>query len=385
MNKSFKIVLGLATVALLTACQVSITKLSSTGSKHFTLEQSAYLKSDNISDTSPYNGNMSLSAPEPTLLKWSAQNEKNFKVEIATDEAMNDVVATYEVKGKELKFYNEQLLTKYYWRVTDSKSQTKSEVASFKNTIEVAGPRNLYVDGVENFRDIGGWGKMTDSGYQRYMKQGMVYRSGRFNEDKAETVNVTISEEGLKEVQNHLKIKTEIDLRRSGTNEIGSIKKSVLGDNVTYYNIPMIFEGKNLIDWKGTPIGETYYYDNAAAVKRVFEILADANNYPINFHCSIGKDRTGCIAYLLEGLLGFDKEVMDRDYMFTNFANAGMCKLDADIYATGRYGKTLMEYTNGETINDKIYNYLRDEIGVEEEKLDNIISILKVDYIDSLN
>ena len=71
--------------------------------------------------------------------------------------------------------------------------------------------------------------------------------------------------------------------------------------------------------------------------------------------------------------------------MFTNFANAGMCKLQDDIYNSGRYGYTLENYTNGETINDKIYNYLKDEIGVEEEKLDNIISILKVDYIDSLN
>ena len=45
--------------------------------------------------------------------------------------------------------------------------------------------------------------------------------------------------------------------------------------------------------------------------------------------------------------------------MFTNFANAGMCKLPDDIYASTRYGYTLEYYTNGETINDKIYNYLR--------------------------
>ena len=382
MNKTIKISFALATIAILSACSAP-SNLKVTGYGHFTDEQSAYLKSDNIADTTPYNGNMSLSAPKPTLLKWSGSSFNGYKVNLYKDEALENLAFSYTTKKNSLEFYNEELLQTYYWNVTSGGSVSKTY--SFKNTIDVAGPRNLNVDGVENFRDIGGWGKLTENGYKRYMKQGMVYRSGRFNEDKADEVTITVSNEGLKEVKDNLKIKTEIDLRRSSNNEIGSLTSSALGEDVNYYNLPMLYEGKNLLTWTGKSGKDTYEYDNPAMIKRFFEILSDENNYPVNFHCSIGKDRTGCLAFLLEGLLGFDQDVMNRDYMFTNFANAGMCKLQDDIYNSGRYGYTLENYTNGETINDKIYNYLKDEIGVEEEKLDNIISILKVDYIDSLN
>ena len=382
MNKVVKISFALATVALLTACSAP-SNLKVTGSGHFTDEQSAYLKSENITDTTPYNGNMSLSAPKPTILKWSGNSFNGYKVNLYKDEALQELAFSYSTKKNSLEFYNEELLTTYYWNVTAGGSVSKT--FSFKNTIDVAGPRNLNIDGVENFRDIGGWGVLTENGYKRYMKQGMVYRSGRFNEDKADEVTITVSNEGLKEVKDNLKIKTEIDLRRSSNNEIGSLTSSALGEDVNYYNLPMLYEGKNLLTWTGKSGKDTYEYNNPAMIKRFFEILSDENNYPVNFHCSIGKDRTGCLAFLLEGLLGFDQDVMNRDYMFTNFANAGMCKLQDDIYNSGRYGYTLENYTNGETINDKIYNYLKDEIGVEEEKLDNIISILKVDYIDSLN
>ena len=72
--------------------------------------------------------------------------------------------------------------------------------------------------------------------------------------------------------------------------------------------------------------------------------------------------------------MGFDQETMYRDYMFTNFADAGLCKL-TDI--TDRYGKTINEYEHGENLQGKVYNYLNEVIGVSKEKLDNIITILK--------
>ena len=207
------------------------------------------------------------------------------------------------------------------------------------------------------------------------MKQGMIYRSGRFNEDKEEAIKVTISSDGLSEINNHLKIKTEIDLRRTSTNEVGGLNnKSVLGEQVNYHQLPMVYGGENILTFKGTVRGDEYEYDNPAMIKRFFEILADSNNYPINYHCSIGKDRTGCLSYLIEGLMGFDQETMYRDYMFTNFANAGMCKL-TDI--TDRYGKTIDEYEHGSSLQEKVYNYLNEVVGVSTANLDSIINILK--------
>ena len=206
------------------------------------------------------------------------------------------------------------------------------------------------------------------------MKQGMIYRSGRFNEDKANPVKVTVTSDGLYELKHHLRIKTEIDLRRSSTNEIGSLTSSPLGEDVNYYNLPMYYGGNNILTFKGTASKDDYQYNNPAKIKEFFDILAVRDNYPIDFHCSIGKDRTGCMAYLIEGLLGFDQEIMYRDYMFTNYSQAGMCKLKDDI--KDRYGKTLDSY-EGETLQEKVYNYLNNVIGVSKENLDTIIDILK--------
>ena len=338
-------------------------------SGHFTEPQINYLNNEDPSNTSPYNGNMSVSKPLPISLTWESEINASYFVEIYKDEDLKEKVVTYQTSEKSFDFYNPIFNQDYYIKVclkdTDGGS-LDSEVIHVKESPTVKGPRNLYVDGVENIRDIGGWG---------YIKQGMLYRSGRFNEDKAEEVNVTISNAGINEINNHLKIKTEIDLRRTSNNEVGGLNdKSVLGENVNYIQLPMAYGGNNILTFTGKLSGDDYVYDNPTEIKEFFNILADEKNYPINFHCSIGKDRTGCMAYLIEGLLGFDQETIYRDYMFTNFADAGMCKL-TDI--TDRYGKTINNYESGETLQGKIYNYLNQEIGVSTDNLDNIINILK--------
>ena len=374
-----KTLLPLLLVIPLVACStpmaaVSNLKVDSQG--HFTEAQINYLTNDDPSNTSPYNGNMSVSKPEPVTITWESTRDDisycvDFYKDIGEEGSPSNIIVSYLTDKTSFDFYNPIFNQDYCVRVTGYKEGTSekfkpSNVILFEESPTVKGPRNLYVEGVENFRDIGGWG---------YMKQGMIYRSGRFNEDKEETVKVSITNDGLYEVNNHLKIKTEIDLRRTSTNEVGGLtNKSVLGDNVNYYQLPMAYGGNNILTFKGKLSGDDFEYDNPSKIKSFFEILANSNNYPINFHCSIGKDRTGCMAYLIEGLLGFDQESMYRDYMFTNFAEAGMCKL-TDV--TDRYGKTINDYENGSSLQEKTYHYLNEVVGVSKDNLDSIINILK--------
>ena len=372
MKKVFLSVATLLMVSSLVACNdfSPVTNFVALPIGHFTAEQLNYLSSDDYSDTTPYNGNMSKSDPNPVRLTWTS-GKGQYLIKFTSD--YNGEEAEYYTPDKPFDFYNPILGANY--TVTIKYRGYHLEETTFKESVTVPGPRNIRVEGVENFRDIGGWGRFVDGEYKTYMKQGMIYRSGRFNEDKAETVNVTVSNNGIKEVNNHLKIKTEIDLRRTSTNEVGSLtNKSVLGDSVRYVQLPMVYGGENILTFKGKVSKDDYEYDNPAMIKQFFELLADSNNYPINYHCSIGKDRTGCLSYLLEGLLGFDQETMYRDYMFTNFANAGMCKL-TDI--TTRYGKTIEDYTNGDSLQEKIYNYLNEVVGVSTANLDSVVNILK--------
>ena len=106
-------------------------------------------------------------------------------------------------------------------------------------------------------------------------------------------------------------------------------------------------------------------------IKQIIELFADKSNYPIIFHCSAGADRTGMISYLLNGLYGVEKEQSLRDYFLTNFSQQSTYRDFNKI--SGRYVKTLDAY-HGENLNEKIYNYLKEEIGVSDEKLNAIIS-----------
>ena len=355
-----------------------IANLSSSGDNYYTEAQFNYLNNDNPTDTTPYNGNMSVSAPLPKVLSWDG-NLDEYKVNIYSDDYLQDLVVSYVTSENSFEFYNGELEKNYYWTVSSVDGTLVSECSDLFIARQVTGPRNLKIDGVENIRDIGAW-EINDGGeFKKLIKQGMIYRSGRFNEEKVDTINPTITEEGLYEVNNHLKIKTEIDLRRTGTNEVGALTDtSVLGEDVNYVQLPMIYEGQNILTYQGRAPrgGDDYIYDNPAKIKEFFTILSDIDNYPVNFHCSIGKDRTGCLAYLLEALMGFDEELLMRDYMFTNFANAGLCK-PADITGTGRYVPTLTSYEHGDTLQEKVYNYLQNEVDISKATLDSVIDILK--------
>ena len=345
----------------------AITNLEVTGYEvRHTDIQLTYLDSGNYLDTTPYVGNLSKSAPNPVHISWDAAGESDYIVHIYEDDDLENEVVSYVTSTNSFDFYNTKLGQKYNILVSsEDESIEPSSYISFVS--DARGPRNLFVDGVENVRDLAGLG---------HIKQGMIYRSGRFNQDKEDIV-VSISEDGIYEMVNHLKIKTEIDLRRIDNNEVGGLTDaSVLGESVNYIQLPMAFGGNNILTFVGKIQGDTTIYDNPTQIAAFFDLLADENNYPIDFHCSIGKDRTGCLSYLVEGLMGVSEEELMLDYMFTNFANAGYCK-PVDI--TQRYVKTLKEYEKGETMQEKIYNYLNEVVEIPNTTLDKVIEILKVE------
>lgn len=51
-----------------------------------------------------------------------------------------------------------------------------------------------------------------------------------------------------------------------------------------------------------------------------FKLLAEAESYPLLFHCSAGRDRTGVGAAMLLELLGVSRELIVRDFLASNAA-----------------------------------------------------------------
>ena len=65
--------------------------------------------------------------------------------------------------------------------------------------------------------------------------------------------------------------------------------------------------------------------DDPVRTKQVIEFIMDkvAEDKPVYFHCSLGRDRTGTTALLILGILGVNEGHISVDYEITQFAPIG--------------------------------------------------------------
>ena len=317
-------------------------------------KQVKYLENDFDSLPVGVKGKKELSRPQPVQFTWSynGDNQNNqYTLCISESADMSDSVM-YSTSTESYDVYNLKIGTVYYWTVTAD--DFTSDVNKFST--DASAPRNLYVDGITNVRDLGGW--VTESGTTT--NQGLIYRCGRLNESVENGCTVIISDEGKRVMLNDLGIKTEIDVRQQHTGENGGITESPLGSSVSYFNCPM--------DWSGDML-----QDNKEQIIKVFEILSDETNYPVMIHCSIGTDRTGMLSFLINALVGVPEEDLCRDYLFSNFGNIGSKRKISQLKESTYYVD--IQNTNGDSIRDKTYNCLV-ELGVPAENIDNVVDIL---------
>lgn len=164
-------------------------------------------------------------------------------------------------------------------------------------------PRNYFFPDLPNFRDLGGW-SVGDGMSVRY---GRIYRSSCMNEEwhwyRSEACRVNISESTRNYIVKQLGIKTDLDLRRE--TECRGMRGSPLGSDVRFINIP------------SSSYGALSSQSGKDAFARVFRVFLDELNYPILFHCAIGRDRAGSVAFILEALLGVGYDDLIRDWQLS--------------------------------------------------------------------
>ena len=285
--------------------------------------------------------------------KWSG-NANTLMLSKSAD--MSDVIR-YECEGDSLSIRGFNANTTYYWQIENAHG--KSDVFTFTTEQTV---RTVYIGGVTNSRDMGGWTVYDEYGQEcGYIRQNLLFRSATLD---------NISEEGIEYLTNDLNIKTELDLRA----EKETNNRPII-DGVKYINISCpqyAYSGMGIFEF-----GNDKIENQTVAVKEIMSIFADETNYPINFHCAIGRDRTGTIAFLLGALCGMSEEDLCREYDISYFAGLDNSKPSWMHKQAFLPLVNKMKNYSGEK-NSLAYNtrkYLLD-IGLTQAQIDNIYNIL---------
>lgn len=138
-----------------------------------------------------------------------------------------------------------------------------------------------------------------------------------------------------------LGIRSDVDLRSDG--ECYGMTGSPLGPSVTWFH------------YSSSAYGGMQGDGGKAAFKKVFAVFLDERNYPIDFHCIAGQDRTGAVAFILNGLLGVAEEELYLDWETTGFWNGSPSFCHARLFDHLVAGFQKLE---GATLHEKIETYV---------------------------
>ncbi len=247
----------------------------------------------------------------------------------------------------------------------------------FGETTDLQNTQSINLSSVGNARELGGY--LTNDG--RKVKHGVLLRSASL---------YRISSDDVTRLTKDYNLSVIADLRMSL--EAASKPDPVI-DGVKYVNLRVInedlfqqeLEKKLAVDGDATKrlmmiaesgilshdmyVGFLSQESGKRAYREFFrELLALPSGHSLLFHCTQGKDRTGCAAMLILSALGVSEETIVADYMLTNTFNA-------DLIDSQR--KMLLSHGINESDFEK-YMIVFDE--VNPKTMNTVLSWLRKNY-----
>ena len=259
--------------------------------------QYRYLTDPNLENILAYaSGVQEWSRPAGTLMDFSAdcaESADGYVMQYADNERFDGAVTVYGLRSGRYRVYNLMLGETVWWRGGTTLAEAQANPVHSMTTATL-GPRNLYIDGVTNVRDIGGYASSLVEGGR--IRQGLYYRGARLD---------SITDAGRAEMV-RLGIRQEIDLRDAYQCK----GPYVDGIRYTAVSIPSGTESRRFEEF-------------ADEYKTIFGLIAKADENPVYLHCTAGADRTGICTFILLTVCGADYDDIARDYLFTNFSTQG--------------------------------------------------------------
>lgn len=283
----------------------------------------------------------------PLVIKWlSAENVSEYKVYVGTKADFSDALI-HTTNKTQYTLINLLPATTYYWKI--AAGDVESDVRSFTTADTI---RTLTIDGVDNTRDIGGYDALDG----KKMKYGMVYRSATLDD---------ITTEGLYQMNTVLGIKTDLDVRTPGEGTAGS--GSPLGSNTNYLNYDAPYYWDKLVS-------DSY----RAAIIGEIKAFANEDNYPIVVHCSVGRDRTGTLLFVIEGLCGMSKSDLFLEYELSFLGRIGG-GASANVPQMMNYVETMYQniqaYAPEDTFAEACESFVL-SLGITQEEIDTIRDLM---------
>ena len=307
-------------------------------------------------DNVPYR-RKEFSHPKGIVFSWQNPGMMPCALQISDSPAMRKYRRFSASRRKTV--YNLMPGIPYYWRVVSSDGR-RSEVRTF--TLAEDAPRFLFVEGVTNVRDLGGW-RGVDG---RKIRYGMVFRGAQFQ--TWPTTKRPVSKRGIATLLDDLSLHTDLDLR-------GDDVKPFKGFNGKVRHKP--FAVYAYATWKNYDIGEKpfgiFSPNERKRFKKMFELFAKPSTYPLYMHCQGGCDRTGTVAFLLGAALGMSQEDLLLEYELSNLSLAQGRSRHTEVMV--KFLEKWESYVPGGTINEQVGAYLA-ECGIREETLNQIRNLL---------
>ena len=285
--------------------------------------------------------------PVNNVLTWKANvPATSYDVVVSLNPELTEAV--YEAKGllePEYKMANPFANTHYFWQVT---AHTKGRPYRSPIFDFYSGDykRTVDIPTISNTRDIGGF-----TGEYGEMKQGLIYRSARFDDMNSSCY----------EAIRQLDIQTDLDLRKVGEGAINPL-------GLPNYYLKTIVQ----YDLKE---------ENRPALVEAVRVFADPANYPIIFHCAVGRDRTGTLAMVLQALAGASVDYIIHEYFTSMWSVTGAYSksiTDLNLALVNSTLNQLIEY--GDDLYTGVVNYLK----VREDKITHELVGLTDEEINSI-